>query len=134
MTWRHLAACADTPTHIFYPPKDADAPKGRNAPTVDTWAKARAVCDRCPVQNDCLKEAITTGDTEGYRANHTPDDLDRIVRNQRGDIPKVCGMCGGPFHASWKASNARYCGAGCSKVAQREARRRYNRKARGAVA
>ena len=134
MTWRHLAACADTPTHIFYPPKDADAPKGRNAPTVDTWAKARAVCDRCPVQDDCLKEAITTGDTEGYRANHTPDDLDRIVRNQRGDIPKVCGMCGGSFTVGAFAGIRRYCGATCASEAQAESKRAYQRRVRGTAA
>ena len=29
MTWRHLAACADTPTHIFYPPDLNDSKKGQ---------------------------------------------------------------------------------------------------------
>ena len=132
MNWHEEAACRGR-TDLFYLTADT-APRGRHAPNADPWAHARALCDTCPVPNDCLKDVIETGDTHGFRAGHDPDALDRIIRSQGGTIAKTCDWCGDPYTAQRRESNRRYCGSGCAKAALRKVRREYNRRARGTAA
>lgn len=54
--WRELAACAGRDESVFFPPTDAERAMVR---------AAKAVCDGCPVQADCLAYAVETGQTEG---------------------------------------------------------------------
>ena len=130
MTWRDQSACKGQNIDIFYPPGD-DMPKGRDAPNIDPYAHARTICDQCPVQTQCLVDVVTTGDTHGFRAGHTPDELDKVIHTRNGVIAKVCDWCGDPYACTRRESNRRYCGGSCSKQALRKARREYNRRVRG---
>lgn len=59
--WHRLAACLGTPPGMFYPERG------------DVWAleDARAVCATCPVQAECLNEALATNEQFGVRAGLT---------------------------------------------------------------
>ena len=131
--WRAASACRDTDPAVFYPPADphANARKVR----ADPYAAARIVCDGCPVQADCLTEAVTNGDPYGFRAGMTPDQIaDMIAKRTGGDTAKVCEMCGGSFTVGAFAGIRRYCGATCASEAQAESKRAYQRRVRGTAA
>lgn len=89
--WRDHAACAGTPVTVFYPP-GSDMPHGRNAPQVDGYARARAICDACPVRDQCITEAMHEEGRAGrqgrygFRGGHTPD--------ERFELPwRTCQRC-----------------------------------------
>ena len=133
MTWRDESACRDTDLAVFYPTPDPHA-NARKVRT-DLYAAARIVCDGCPVQADCLTEAVTNGDPYGFRAGLTPDQIaDMIAKRTGGDTSKVCGMCGGSFTVGAFAGIRRYCGATCASEAQAESKRAYQRRVRGTAA
>jgi len=48
-SWREQAACKDTPTAVFFPPRGDPA----------GVARAQAVCARCPVQVACHEYAVS---------------------------------------------------------------------------
>jgi WhiB family redox-sensing transcriptional regulator len=55
-TWRDEAACVTESPEIFFPhPTDGDSRVKR----------AKKVCDRCPVKDDCLAEAIANPNLQG---------------------------------------------------------------------
>ena len=54
--WRELAACSGREDMLFFPPNEAE---------VHFVRAAKAVCEGCPVQADCLAYAIETSQTEG---------------------------------------------------------------------
>jgi len=133
MTWRDESACRDTDLAVFYPTPDPHA-NARKVRT-DLYAAARIVCDGCPVQADCLTEAVTNGDPYGFRAGMTPDQIaDMIAKRTGGDTAKVCEMCGGSFTVGAFAGIRRYCGATCASEAQAESKRAYQRRVRGTAA
>ena len=131
--WRDASACRDTHPAVFYPTPDPHA-NARKVRT-DLYAAARIVCDGCPVQADCLTEAVTNGDPSGFRAGLTPDQIaDRIAKRTGGDTAKVCEMCGGSFTVGAFAGIRRDCGATCASEAQAESKRAYQRRVRGTAA
>lgn len=131
--WRNASACRDTHPAVFYPTPDPHA-NARKVRT-DLYAAARIVCDGCPVQADCLTEAVTNGDPYGFRAGMTPDQIaDMIAKRTGGDTAKVCEMCGGSFTVGAFAGIRRYCGATCASEAQAESKRAYQRRVRGTAA
>lgn len=131
--WRNASACRDTHPAVFYPTPDPHA-NARKVRT-DLYATARIVCDGCPVQADCLTEAVTNGDPYGFRAGLTPDQIaDMIAKRTGGDTAKVCEMCGGSFTVGAFAGIRRYCGATCASEAQAESKRAYQRRVRGTAA
>ena len=133
MTWRDASACRDTHPAVFSPTPDPHA-NARKVRT-DLYAAARIVCDACPVQADCLTEAVTNGDPYGFRAGMTPDQIaDMIAKRTGGDTAKVCEMCGGSFTVGAFAGIRRYCGATCASEAQAESKRAYQRRVRGTAA
>ena len=133
MTWRDESACRDADLAVFYPTPDPHA-NARNV-RADPYAAARIVCDGCPVQADCLTEAVTNGDPYGFRAGMTPDQIaDMIAKRTGGDTAKVCEMCGGSFTVGAFAGIRRYCGATCASEAQAESKRAYQRRVRGTAA
>ena len=78
MTWRDESACRDTDPAVFYPPADPHANARKNR--TDPYATARTVCDGCPVQADCLTEAI---------AKHIGGFCDSHLRVKHGFINPV---------------------------------------------
>lgn len=66
MTWQLHAACLGAPPAWWVPSSERDA----------AYAKARPICDRCPVQDDCLLDAI----------EHEQDLADDYQRGMRGGL------------------------------------------------
>jgi WhiB family redox-sensing transcriptional regulator len=112
--WMDLAACRGTVTSadedVFFAP-DLDKRGGnRRAATQVAAARERqalAICDRCPVQGECLAYAITTRQQHGVWGGKTQQELRRLVPNtdrpkrrppvdvgvQRGPRPAARGRC-----------------------------------------
>jgi WhiB family redox-sensing transcriptional regulator len=77
MTWRTLAACRGRPPEWWHPPEGKVAAY---------YAKARAVCDSCPVRQDCLEYALATDDLHnpcGMYGGHTAKERKLIVAARR---------------------------------------------------
>lgn len=58
MDWRHGAVCADEDPDLFFP-------IGEAGPALLQAEEAKAVCRRCPVMEQCLNWALTTGQEHG---------------------------------------------------------------------
>ena len=133
--WRNASACRDTHPAVFYPTPDPHA-NARKVRT-DLYAAARIVCDGCPVQADCLTEAVTNGDPYGFRAGLTPDEIADIIMRRTGThTVRKCEWCGEPYMAGPKAFTRKYCGEACIKAVQGESSRQYKlrlKQARGAA-
>lgn len=71
LTWKLAGACRFSSTDMFFPASDADA----NA--------AKAVCDRCPVQEPCLEYALTVREPEGIWGGRTFAERRSILRRRR---------------------------------------------------
>jgi len=56
--WRYRAACGDTDPETFFP-------IGEGQKALTHVAAAKAVCARCPVVDECLDFALTTGQEFG---------------------------------------------------------------------
>lgn len=69
--WRRDAACQGEMGEAFYPPL---RPEKRSAKTARE-ARAKAVCAGCPVREECLEQAIATGERYGIWGGMT--DLER---------------------------------------------------------
>ena len=54
MDWRHEAVCRDEDPELFFP-------VGNSGPALTQIAKAKLVCNRCPVASSCLKWALESG-------------------------------------------------------------------------
>jgi WhiB family redox-sensing transcriptional regulator len=71
LLWRRHAACRGLDPEIFYPSVDED---------VDD---AKAVCDRCGVQETCLEFALQVREKEGVWGGATEKERRRILRQRR---------------------------------------------------
>ncbi len=71
-TWRDLAACLGFDSSVFFP-DEADAAAA---------ARAKEVCDSCPVAEHCLEWALETNQTEGIWGGFTPYER-RSIRRRR---------------------------------------------------
>lgn len=71
--WRDYAACAGDSGEDFYPIKGDDA----------AVARAKAVCQSCPVQAECLSTALDTGERLGIWGGYTPEEREaiRVAKN-----------------------------------------------------
>lgn len=70
--WMDQGSCRDHPQEMFYGSEDR-ANKARHHPnlTVDEVAKARRVCNSCPVQMECLDFAIRNREEFGIWGGST---------------------------------------------------------------
>lgn len=75
-SWHHQAACKNLPTLLFFPP-EGERPAERDV----REAKAKAVCDTCPVRMRCLEEALQRNDKYGIWGGLNPDE--RVVVRRR---------------------------------------------------
>jgi len=73
--WRAQAKCRGADITHFYP----RTVEGR----ADAYEKARAVCATCPVQPQCLEDALRTEDFLGVRAGLTPPQLEVLARRRQ---------------------------------------------------
>ena len=58
MDWRHRAACLTEDPELFFP-------IGNSGPAIAQVEQAKRVCNRCVVQDICLKWALDTGQDAG---------------------------------------------------------------------
>lgn len=68
--WMNHAACAGLPADLFHPKRE------------DIKGPASAVCNTCPVRNECLDWALTTHQHHGIWGGLTGEERDRLNRTQ----------------------------------------------------
>lgn len=69
--WANQAACRGLDPMIFYPLTDEEADA------------AKAVCEGCPVQDECLEHAIGHREHNGVWGGATERERQRIIRRRR---------------------------------------------------
>lgn len=75
--WRHMAACREIPDpDIFFP-------IGTTGPALDQVEEAKAICQLCIVQNQCLRWALETHQESGVWGGLSEDERKAIARGQR---------------------------------------------------
>lgn len=58
MDWRQQSACKDEDPELFFPP-------GTGGPALTQIDEAKTVCRRCPVNSECLHDAMVSGSDFG---------------------------------------------------------------------
>jgi WhiB family redox-sensing transcriptional regulator len=71
LTWKLAGACRFSNTDMFFPASDTDA------------VEAKAVCERCPVQEPCLEYALEVREPEGIWGGRTFAERRSILRRRR---------------------------------------------------
>jgi WhiB family transcriptional regulator, redox-sensing transcriptional regulator len=74
--WRAKAACLDEDPELFFP-------TGTTGPALEQIERAKAVCRRCPVINQCLDWALTTGQDAGVWGGKSEDERRALRRAQQ---------------------------------------------------
>jgi WhiB family redox-sensing transcriptional regulator len=78
MDWRHEAICRSEDPELFFP-------VGNSGPALAQIAKAKLVCNKCPVTHDCLAWAISSGQDAGVWGGMSEDERRALKRrNNRG--------------------------------------------------
>ncbi|HET8589814.1 MAG TPA: WhiB family transcriptional regulator [Nakamurella sp.] len=75
MDWRHRAICRDEDPELFFP-------VGNSGPALLQIAEAKAVCERCPVMNECLNWALETGQDAGVWGGLSEDERRSLKRRR----------------------------------------------------
>ena len=76
--WRHHAACRHCSPDLFFP-------AGTTGAALHEIAAAKAVCMACPVQSQCLRFALRTGQAYGIWGGTTEDErvtMRRLARRR----------------------------------------------------
>jgi WhiB family transcriptional regulator, redox-sensing transcriptional regulator len=91
IAWMNHAACQKADPEVFFP-----IGNGRLSP--DQAAEARAVCERCPVCDDCLRYSLETGQGHGIWGGTDEDERRamRAVAQRRGPVVAPRGGNGRP--------------------------------------
>lgn len=71
--WYEEAACASYPAEVFFPP--SEVPLAANP--------AKAVCEGCPVREECLSFALETAQAEGVWGGMDAGERRRLRRRIR---------------------------------------------------
>ena len=83
IAWRYQAACKPPGmVDVFYPPSDNFETKREK--TVRESA-AKAVCETCPVQAECLDHALQYGETWGVWGGKSEHELRALVKVRHKD-------------------------------------------------
>jgi len=75
MDWRHEAACLEEDPELFFP-------IGNTGPALLQIDEAKAVCQRCPVMEECLKWALETGQDAGVWGGMSEDERRALKRRR----------------------------------------------------
>jgi WhiB family redox-sensing transcriptional regulator len=73
-TWRSKAICRDTDPELFFP-------VGTTGLALTQIARAKEVCDECPVNSDCLEYALETNQDSGIWGGLDEEER-RTIRRQ----------------------------------------------------
>ncbi len=75
--WRQKAECKEHHNpDIFFP-------IGTTGPALDQTEEAKAVCQVCPVKNDCLEWAITTHQDSGVWGGQSEEERRALIKARR---------------------------------------------------
>lgn len=77
MSWPERAACLDEDPELFFPITNA-------GPALRQIEQARRVCRRCPVQEECLRWALDTGQEAGVWGGLSEDERRELQRRPAG--------------------------------------------------
>ncbi|WP_153505671.1 WhiB family transcriptional regulator [Cumulibacter manganitolerans] len=75
MDWRHRAICRDEDPELFFP-------IGNTGPALRQIEDAKSVCRRCPVTEQCLSWALTSGQDSGVWGGLSEDERRALKRRQ----------------------------------------------------
>ncbi|MBZ8176894.1 WhiB family transcriptional regulator [Corynebacterium poyangense] len=75
MDWRHEAVCRSEDPELFFP-------VGNSGPALAQIAKAKIVCNRCPVTSQCLRWALETGQDAGVWGGMSEDERRALKRRK----------------------------------------------------
>jgi WhiB family redox-sensing transcriptional regulator len=75
MTWHSRAACLEADPDLFFP-------IGESGPALLQIAEAKRVCGRCPVRQQCLEWAITTGQHAGVWGGLSESERHALTRRR----------------------------------------------------
>ncbi|MGH8898415.1 MAG: WhiB family transcriptional regulator [Egibacteraceae bacterium] len=75
MSWRDKAGCLGMDCELFFP-------LGSTGPALEQIARAKAVCQDCPVVHECLEWALGTGQ-DGIWGGLTQDERRALRRARR---------------------------------------------------
>lgn len=73
--WRKRAVCRDEDPELFFP-------IGKKGPAAKQTEEAKAVCRRCPVSDQCLEWALTSGEDTGVWGGLSEDER-RALKSRR---------------------------------------------------
>lgn len=73
MDWRHRAICRDEDPELFFP-------IGNTGPALRQIEDAKSVCRRCPVTEECLTWALTSGQDSGVWGGLSEDERRALKR------------------------------------------------------
>jgi WhiB family redox-sensing transcriptional regulator len=77
--WQLKGACRGMDSALFF-----HTPNERGAARESREARAKAVCDRCPVQRECREHALTVEETYGVWGGLGESELRRLIaRNHK---------------------------------------------------
>lgn len=76
MDWRNLAACIDEDPELFFP-------VGSTGPAIDQVERAKAICRRCPVTEQCLEWALDTNQDAGVWGGLSEDERRSLRRSRQ---------------------------------------------------
>ena len=72
--WQLRGACRGEDPNLFFHPEGERGPSRRNRDTA-----AKAICERCPVLQECADHALRVREPYGVWGGLTEDDRERIV-------------------------------------------------------
>lgn len=75
MDWRHRALCRDEDPELFFP-------IGTTGPALLQVERAKTVCHRCPVTQDCLEWALASGQDAGVWGGMCEEERRAIKRSE----------------------------------------------------
>ena len=91
MDWRFRAACRWEEPELFFP-------VGTTGPALVQLARAKSVCQRCPVLSQCRTWAMTTGQAAGVWGGMSEDER-RAMRRELVDLLLPRGLRVAPTFA-----------------------------------
>lgn len=74
--WWSRAACATADPEIFFPISNS-------GPALRQVSRAKAVCARCQIQQECLRYALDAGSIQGVWGGTTEEERQRLARRER---------------------------------------------------
>jgi len=74
--WWARAACASADPELFFP-------ISYSGPALRQVARAKAICARCPIRQECLRYALDTGSIQGVWGGMTEGERQRLAGRER---------------------------------------------------